>query len=252
MRIVFLTSTLGTYKKIKGKKYPCFIENSNHFLEQLKQALPKDANVLLIPADPNSFEKNEETLKIMKKSFNKSKLSYKKLTMLNQMNQKELLPSLSFFDAIILCGGHLPTQNKWFQDIHLKERLKVYPNVLIAESAGSMNCAGKVYSCPESEEEIRDSTFNKWLDGLDIISINLFPHYHKFLTTPIGKTNLIFDIVRKDSINHPIYALSDGSYIKMERGQITIYGECFKIWNEKIINICQNKESLILNLKEEI
>ncbi len=250
MKKIFLTSSLGTYKKIEGKKYPCQVDNSNQFLEQFKKELPNDSNILLIPADPNNFEKNEETLEIMKESFYMSKINYKKLVMLNQINRKKLLSAIQYFDVIILCGGHLPTQNRWFHDINLKEILKAYPNVLIGESAGSMNCAGKVYSCPELEEEIQNPTFKKWLNGLSITNINIFPHYRKFLNTPIGKTNLIFDVVLKDSINHPIYALSDGAYIKIEEKQITIYGECFKIWNGSIVNICQDSESILLNVNE--
>ena len=47
-------------------------------------------------------------------------------------------------DLIILAGGHVPTQNRYFQEINLKSLLKNYQGVILGISAGTMNSAETV------------------------------------------------------------------------------------------------------------
>lgn len=49
---------------------------------------------------------------------------------------------------IILGGGHVPTQNRFFQRIRLKELLQDWQGVILGISAGSMNSAETVYAQP--------------------------------------------------------------------------------------------------------
>ena len=82
-------------------------------------------------------------------------------------------------DFIFLCGGHLPTQNKFFNDIGLKELLKNTNALIVGGSAGSMNCADIVYCPPELEEEVLDENFNRYLKGLGLTNINILPHFEE-------------------------------------------------------------------------
>ncbi len=56
-------------------------------------------------------------------------------------------------DVIVLTGGHVPTQNKFIKQLRLRECLLNYNGIIVAWSAGSMNCADVVYAGPEFEEE---------------------------------------------------------------------------------------------------
>ncbi len=49
-------------------------------------------------------------------------------------------------DLIILGGGHVPTQNKFFRN-PLKEVLKKYEGVIVGVGTGSMNYCKTVYIC---------------------------------------------------------------------------------------------------------
>lgn len=60
-----------------------------------------------------------------------------------------LLGALSGYDVLILPGGHVPTQNNFFNRISLKERMKAFRGIVIGISAGTMNCADTVYAQPE-------------------------------------------------------------------------------------------------------
>ena len=61
--------------------------------------------------------------------------------------------------------------------IHCQERLMDFNGLLIAWSAGSMNCASTVYAAPELEGEAIDTSFTRWLSGLGLTETNIFPHY---------------------------------------------------------------------------
>ena len=55
------------------------------------------------------------------------------------------------YDVILLGGGHVPTQNKFFKEIRLREKIKDFDGIIIAISAGSMNSADIVYCQPEKK-----------------------------------------------------------------------------------------------------
>lgn len=240
MKKILLTSSIGTYQKIENKKIPIPIDNSNHIVDIIKESLSIQSQIVLIPSDPKDFQSNDENLHVIKQSFLMSNLPFQQITVMDDRN-KLYMEDIQKADIIILGGGHLPTQNKWFKEIQLKEKLQNYKGLIIGQSAGSMNCAQTVYSCPELEEEVSDPNFKRWIDGLSLTNINIFPHYQLFKTLEIVGKNLINDFVMKDSFICPIYALNDGSFIEINKDQNIIYGECFKIWNGQIIKINDNQ-----------
>ena len=56
--------------------------------------------------------------------------------------------NLEKIDALILAGGHVPVQNRFMKQLRLRERLLDYNGIIVAWSAGSMNCANIVYAGP--------------------------------------------------------------------------------------------------------
>ena len=79
-------------------------------------------------------------------------------------------------DLIILAGGHVPTQNAFFQDIGLRKLIKDYQGVVLGISAGTMNAADRVYIQPEEPGETVPE-FQRFGEGLGITRINVLPHY---------------------------------------------------------------------------
>ena len=59
-----------------------------------------------------------------------------------------------------MCGGHLPTQNTFFNNIKLRDKIKKVHALIIGGSAGAMNLAENVYCIPELEGEALDPNFN--------------------------------------------------------------------------------------------
>ncbi len=160
---------------------------------------------------------------------------------------EELAERLSEMDVILLGGGHVPTQNAFMEHIGLKERLRKYEGLIIGGSAGSMNCAEIVYAGPESEGEAIDPNYQRWISGLGLTQLNILPHFQRLEGGILDGLRLVEDITYADSIGHEIIALNDGSYIMIDGGIETLYGEAYSIKDGCQKQICRNGESIIIN-----
>lgn len=240
-----LTSSLGGSIKVNGIRMPSTLIEKNGLLDKLKSIWPIDAKVLIICADPSDYEKNNSILYCLKEAFCMSGLSVSCIkkcddTNLNSINE------LSTLDVIVLAGGHVPTQNKFMKQLLLRNRLLDYKGIVVAWSAGSMNCADTVYAGPELEGEAINPLYERWISGLGITNINIFPHYQDLKEDYLDGLRLIEDITYADSFIHEIIALNDGSYILLEDGITTLYGEAYMIKNGQQCQICKDGEFIVL------
>ena len=119
--------------------------------------------------------------------------------------------------------------------------------MIIGWSAGSMNCAETVYAGPELEGEAIDPNYKRWIPGLGLTKINIYPHYQFLKDEWLDGLRLIDDITCTDSMGHEFIAMNDGTYIVIENGNHTLYGEAYRIKDGKIDMICQNGKSLALD-----
>ena len=240
-----LTSYLGGSYKVDGKRLPGPILEANGFRDQLKKIWPENARVLLICAGPFEFEKNDSVLYCIKEALPMSGFSVSSVEMCDSRTE-EKADDISGTDLIILTGGHVPTQNAFLQKIGLKDKLKGYKGIILAWSAGSMNCADTVYSAPELDGEALDPDFKRWIPGLGITKVNIFPHFEMLRDDVLDGLRVIEDITFADSMGHEILALNDGSYIVIEDGKETLFGEAYRILDGKMELICRDGESIIL------
>lgn len=242
---VLLTSSLGGSSTVAGKRVPSILIEENGLLTKLKSIWPQSANVLVICADPNDYGKNDCVYTCLKDAFPMSGLPITSIELCDDRKEK-IADDLTAFQVIVLTGGHVPTQNRFFKKIQLKERLSDYNGIIVAWSAGSMNCANLVYAGPELEGEAIDPLYKRWISGLGITNINIFPHYQSLKDDYLDGLRLIEDITFADSIGHEFIALNDGSYILIDDGQETLYGEAYMIKDAQLYQICRDNESLVL------
>ena len=149
--------------------------------------------------------------------------------MLDRRNASEARDLVKKADWIILCGGHVPTQNRFINEIGLKGLLEDYKGVVMGCSAGSMNCADMVYSHPELPGEAVDPGYRRWLRGLGLTDINLIPHYHQVRNVILDGKRLFEDVVFPDSHRHRFYTFPDGGYVMVKDGRSTLFGEAWEI-----------------------
>lgn len=240
-----LTSSFGGAIKMNGKRIPDVLIQQNGLLDKLKSIWPQDARVLIVCANPDNHEKNDGVYACLKEALPMSGLSVSYLAQCDDRNS-DIIENLPDMDVIILAGGHVPTQNKFMKQLRLKERLSEFKGILVAWSAGSMNCAEVVYAGPELEGEAVDPLYERWITGLGITNINIYPHFQKLRDEYLDGMRLIEDITFEDSVGHEIIAMNDGSYIMIENGQTILYGEAYRIKDRQLTQLCKDGECIVL------
>ncbi len=232
-----LTSSLGGQIKIDGKRLPAKLSETNGFLMRIQGVWKNDSKVMIISGSPAYYDKNDSILFCLKGAFSLSNLSASEVLMCDERN-KEIIERLPEMDVLILAGGHVPTQNSFMKTIELKERLQDWDGLLIAWSAGSMNCAEMVYAGPEFPGEAIDPNYQRWISGLGITKTNIFPHFDALRDEILDGMRLIEDITYADSMGHEIIALNNGSFIVKDNGTEMLYGEAYSIKNGEQRQIC--------------
>ena len=232
-----LASALGGQVKIDGKRRPAKLPETNGLLKCIKENWKNDSKVMIISGSPEYYDKNDSVLFCLKGAFSLSNLSASEVLMCDERN-KEIIERLPEMDVIILAGGHVPTQNSFMKTIGLKERLQDWDGLLIAWSAGSMNCAEMVYAGPELPGEAIDPNYQRWISGLGITKTNIFPHFEALRDEILDGLRLIEDITYADSMGHEIIALNNGSFIVLDNGTDMLYGEAYSIKDGQQKQIC--------------
>lgn len=239
-----LVSNLGTSVKVGGRRIPAPILEANGLREKVRAIWPEEARVLLIFASPDAYERNDGIYGCVRESIPMSGLSYSSFEGCDDRNEAAV-EHLDEVDVIILAGGHVPTQNAFFTKLGLKEKLENFHGVVLAWSAGSMNCAEMVYAAPEAEGEALDPEFQRFIPGLGLTKTNIFPHFQKLRDEILDGLRVVEDITYGDSYGHEILALNDGSYLVIEDGQETIYGDAYLIKDGVEKQICRDGEFFV-------
>lgn len=242
--ILFLTSSPSG--PLDKPNYERKLDNSNFFLFNLKKYWKKDMKGLIICAFFDSYESNDEMRQFFYDAFHNSGLPFTKLDLWDY-RIKDI--DIHQYDFIMLAGGHVPTENKYFIEINLRNKMKDYQGIVMGVSAGSMNSADLVYVQPELEGESIDPNFNRFIQGLGLTNINVLPHYQMVKNYMLDNKRLFEDITYLDSINQNFYALNDGSYILIDNHGIHLYGEAYLIKDGIINQICEQNN--IVELEEK-
>lgn len=114
-----------------------------------------------------------------------------------------------------------------------------------------MNCADLVYAGPELEGEAIAPSYQRRLPGVGLTDINIFPHFQSLKDDWLDGMRLIEDITYADSVGHEILALNDGSYVLIDDGKVTLYGEAYRIKDRQQWKICKDGESVTLSENDE-
>lgn len=242
---VILTSSLGGSTKINGTRIPSALLPDNGLVDKLLEVWVENAKVLMICASPDDYEKNDAVCECLREAFPMSGLSVSYIDKCDSRNE-HLAETIPDMDVVLLTGGHVPTQNAFLKKIRCREQLQRFNGLLIGWSAGSMNCAATVYASPELEGEAADPRYERWIPGLGLTETNIFPHYQFLKDEYLDGLRVMEDIVYPDSYFHEILAIHDGTYITIENGVETLYGEAYRIKDGFIQQICRNGESICL------
>ena len=190
---------------------------------------PIRPRTLLISAAPDDRAFTDSVLEGMSLCIRNSGIEMTSVSMLDRRNAGQVRELVAGADWVILCGGHVPTQNAFIHEIGLRDVLKGYNGVVMGCSAGSMNCADRVYSHPELSGESVDPKYRRWLTGLGLTDINIIPHYYQVRDCILDGRRLFEDIIIPESWQHRFYTFPDGGYIVVRDGRPELHGEAWLI-----------------------
>lgn len=243
--ILFLTSGIGGYQKIDGIRYPEALLEDNNFIENLKKRWKDNLDVLLISSNPSAYDWNDMMTNTWKESFSISGLTIGKFDICDNRNLS-CLDTLQDYQALLLAGGHVPTQNEFFNSVHLRNRLVQYKGIILSISAGTMNSADVVYAQPELDGESTDPSYKRFLLGLSLTKQMILPHYDMAKHSLLDGKRVFEDITYPDSYGREFLAFPEGTYLLIEDGVETIYGEAYRIKDGILTKLCELNYTLIL------
>ena len=238
---VFLTSSptgpLDNSRSVYG------IDHKNWLRENLRKYWRENARCLLISAAPADADFNDRICADMYRLLEESGFSCGCMDIWDDRTGELSAEELRQYDAVILGGGHVPTQNAFFRRISLRGKLREFPGIVMGISAGTMNCADVVYAQPELPGEADDPHYVRFLPGLGLTELNILPHYQMVKDWQLDGKRLYEDITYADSMGREFLVLPDGSYVVAEEGQTVVWGEAYCLADGILRQICRDGET---------
>ena len=224
---IFLTSSPCIYDHS-----PATLTEANGFLRRIKSKLPPNPKTLFVASSPAAefHSKTDFYAGDMAGAFDRAGIPLTDWQLLDDLTADKARELVAWSDFIILMGGHVPTQNEFFNRIGLKRLLQGYPGVIMGISAGTMNAAETVYAQPEDNGET-SPTFRRFYPGLGLTHIHVCPHYQQVRDWTLDGKKLYGEITEADSMGHAFHIFPDGTYIYRDEKEYAIYGKCWRMHN---------------------
>lgn len=223
------------------------LSNKNQFVDRIREALPPFPRCLFVCSSPQRHDLTCMFGGDVFSAFREAGIYFGGFSVLDGETAEQAEGLVASSDFIVLAGGHVPTQNGFFQEIHLRELLEGYEGVIMGISAGSMNCAEFVYAQPEEEGE-SSPDFPRWLSGLRLTDVNVLPHYQKVKDNILDGKRLFEDITYEDSCGNDFFALPDGSYFYQDDDTLLLCGEGYRIRDGILEQLTRNGEVMDMAL----
>lgn len=236
--ITFLTSS--PFREDTDR--PSF-SNLNGFVDRLRGCLPPNPRCLYICSSPDRPDLNCRFGADLFMAFANSGIHFRSYEVLDSRNAHQAPQLISNSNLIVLAGGHVPTQNAFFQRIGLRQLLQNYTGVVMGISAGSMNSADVVYSQPEEPGE-SSADYQRFFPGLGLTYVQILPHYQQVRDAWLDGKRLYEDITYADSVGHTFYAIPDFSYIVDDGRFATLFGEGYRIQNGILERLTSHGDAL--------
>lgn len=242
---VFITSS-----PYVGDADQALLDERNGLIDRLREVLPPFPQVLFVCSDPERFDLTCQWGADTVSAFALAGIPFRGYQVLAGCNADQAQELIDGADFIVLSGGHVPTQNAFFQDIGLGAMLQDFTGTVMGISAGSMNLAEEVYIQPEEEGE-SDPDFQRFAPGLGLTDINILPHYQKVKDNILDGKRLFEDITYTDSFGQLFFVLPDGSYFYQDDDCLLLCGESWCIHDGQLDKIQEDGEELDMDEWED-
>lgn len=242
MKHIILTSS--PTGPLDNSYYVDGLDSKNGFKDLMRSLLKDNDRGLIIAAYPDRYKENDEMCDYFRNAFQSVGIRFSTFDLCDSRYPFTSEMILSY-DFICLAGGHTPTENKYFEDIELREKLVDFNGVILGMSAGSMNLADKVYFQPEEIGE-SSSDFKRDGMGLGLCNINIVPHFQMIKSINLDGYSLVYDLIKNDSYGRDLIAINDGTYIYGKDNNFLLFGEAYLIKDGNFTKISEDNQVIKL------
>lgn len=205
------------------------LNRANGFAEEFMKVVPQPCRCTYICSNPEDHEGTDKYGGIMRQLLEGTGVELASYELLDGRNAEMAAELVQNSDVLVLTGGHVPTQNRFFREIGLRELLQGFDGIIIGISAGTMNCAEIVYAQPEEPGEAVDPDYERFIPGLGLTNTMLVPHYQMTKDYMLDGMRLYEDITFADSWGRRIYVMVDGTYLYIDENGEELRGEAYLI-----------------------
>lgn len=205
------------------------LNEANGFVDVLSQYWDGALKCLFIASDPEDYESNDENQLRYGGAIAASGFEVECFDLLDNRTVDMPAEQILDYDMIMLCGGHVPTERGWFEEIELRRHLEHFDGIVIGISAGSMNSAEEVFALPELEGETEDPDYDWFFEGLGFAKTSIIPHFQAVYGQELDGREIIDDIAVSCSLGKNFLGLPDGSFVVIENGIELVFGESYLI-----------------------
>ena len=207
---------------------PATLSNANGFVDRIRGCLPDNPNVVFVASDPRDHAGTSQFAAVTTAAFLEAGIAFSGYQVLDGTNVQRAYAMIAHCDLVVLCGGHVPTQNAFFRKIRLRHILHNFKGTVMGISAGSMNMAGIVYVQPEESGESVPE-FKRFAPGLALTPVNILPHYQKAKDYWLDGKRLYEEITFEDSMGHEFFCLPDNSYFFQDEEGLLLCGKAYRL-----------------------
>ncbi|MBQ2946615.1 MAG: Type 1 glutamine amidotransferase-like domain-containing protein [Bacilli bacterium] len=198
--------------------------------KEIKNNVTHPTNMVVIPADPNNYEKNDKQFKGNEsvvgvfKTFKKIFPDINIVLLDNRVDSTSGLNKLKKADIIYLLGGNPFIQLEYLQKNNYSDTICSTNALVMGVSAGSMNLA--VDSYYSKDEDYPESVIYK---GLGIVDMTIDPHFD------INNEEQVKEI-KVNSKDRKIIGLPNDSAIIVSNNNIKYIGDIYLFENGELTN----------------
>jgi len=207
---------------------PATLSNANGFVDRIRGVLPQNPRVVFVASDPRDHAGTCQFAAITTAAFAETGIAFSSYDVLDGTTVHRAYGMIAHCDFVVLCGGHVPTQNDFFRKIRLRHIFHNFRGTVMGISAGSMNMAGTVYVQPEEPGE-SGPEFQRFAPGLGLTPVNILPHYQKAKDYWLDGKRLYEDVTYADSMGHEFFMLPDNSYFYQDEQGLLLCGKAYRL-----------------------
>lgn len=224
------------------------LNTANGLADELRACLPKPLCCCMVTSFPDNQEITDRMAWEIRECFDRAELPFDHYEVLDRRTQVEAPRMLADANFIILCGGHVPTENKFFHEIKLRQHLKHFEGILLTISAGSMNCATNVYAPPEMDEEAANPHYKYMLKGLGLTKYHILPHFQTLTKMHLDGKSLIRDIIAPQCVKEELdlYCLHDGAYFLITPEHTELRGMTYLLRGGRKRLYCKDGQRIVI------